>query len=190
MTRTEIENLGKDLGIDKKYLDAILSAPEIKLLVIGLDPFPQMSINIPFCKENWSDLKKDTGYRVFSSILNMGSLVGIDATPKEKAIDLARHGIIFLNSSYLLLRMLKGSAKEKAKFDGYNFNQYFINNAPTGAIICMGKAHIFTGKYMSDKGKLTKVFHAAAFPIYRDNVLWADYWTVGALKRKFKLPTV
>lgn len=193
MSDEKLKIIGEGLKIDKDYLNEILLAQKlgkIKLVVIGLDPFPTMATKIPFCKENWSDLKQDTGYRVFSSILDEGVLVGMSGTPKLKAIELAKQGIIFLNSSYLLLRTLKGLAREQAKSDAFNFNKHFIENTPAGAVICMGKAYTFTGKYMSDKSVLTKVFHAAAYPIHRSNRLWKNYWVVGELKRKFNLPKI
>ncbi|MCH7333858.1 hypothetical protein [Acinetobacter modestus] len=184
------EELVRNEIFHNEYLDALVEIYEngnIKLLIIGLDPFPNDPIGIHFCKNSWAKMKNGSGYIVFNSILDLETHIELNDSPKDLVINLAREGVILLNSSYRLLKNLKGEAKENAKKEGFEFNKLFIDKVIDQHVICLGKGYTFTKKYLKNNSKLIKVYHPATYHFKRGNPLWKDYWNKGCLKSKFDL---
>lgn len=179
-----------DSLLDEEYFKALKKAYEddnIKLVLIGLDPFPKNAIGIPFCKAEWKDLKKGTGFRVFSSLLDVDNFSAWPITPKNQAIELAKNGVIFLNSSYELLRDPNRKKGRQVFLDkGLAFNAMFLKKAQN--ILCLG---VVSFNHVEDEFKLTKLknfaYHPAARALQRADPKWKNFWDKGCLKHKFNL---
>ena len=188
--RIASQTLVSNYGFDEEYLEAIIrnvEANRIKLVLIGLDPFPTGAIGIPFCKASWSKLKKESGYRVFSSLTGSTDLEKdfANCTPKGKALELVNEGIILLNSSYQLLN--KSCDKKLVKKQAFAFNKFIIDKASDEQVLCLGnKSWGITKSLYVTETKLKHVKHPSARPKDRDSS-WQKYWNVGCLKAMFTL---
>lgn len=88
--------------MNEEYLRAISELDEIKLVIMGKDPFPTNPNGIPFCKPTWDEqlAANSSGFVVLNSL-------GVDRVdqkkftePRELFLELANHGIVFLNVVY------------------------------------------------------------------------------------------
>jgi hypothetical protein len=70
----------------KEYKTIIDNTESFELAIMGKDPYPQDLIGIPFCKETWSDLRRDncSGYYVLKSLgINFDKVEAYFDFPKD-----------------------------------------------------------------------------------------------------------
>src|SRR5690554_3297471 len=89
--------------MDTSYQTLLNSLTDIKLVIVGKDPFPTDAIGIPFCKPNWAEQLKSnsSGFHVLNSLgVISEDIEKIHPHPIDCFYHLANNGIVFLNLSY------------------------------------------------------------------------------------------
>lgn len=176
--------------LDKDYLEtikSILDSGKIRLVVIGMDPFPIDSIGIPFCKADWASLRRGTGFHVFSSLLDVDCFDECEPSPKKQAIALAKQGVILLNASYeILKKQTSPEEKRNCLAKGLKFNSEFVEEAAN--VVCLGRVSFNQlDRKFKNKKKIQFAYHPAARGKSRAKPEWFNYWTKGGLKKSLLL---
>jgi len=90
--------------IHQEYFDSLIMADNIRILIVGRDPYPNGSMGIPFCKNEINDLRK---HNCSGKYLLKGLGVDIDSetrNPNEIFFDLLKTKKVgFVNASYFYI---------------------------------------------------------------------------------------
>ena len=94
----------EELKIHQEYFDSLIMADNIRILIIGRDPYPNGSMGIPFCKDDIDDLRK---HNCSGKYLLKGLGVDIDnetRSPNDIFFDLLKtKSVGFVNASYFCI---------------------------------------------------------------------------------------
>lgn len=97
-----------ELKIHQEYFDSLIMADNIRILIVGRDPYPNGSMGIPFCKNEINDLRK---HNCSGKYLLKGLGVDIDSetrNPNDIFFDLLKTKKVgFVNASYFYIGTVK-----------------------------------------------------------------------------------
>lgn len=168
------------------YAKIIKSVENVKLSIIGKDPYPTAPMGIPFCKSNW---KEFTAYNCSGKyvIESLGSDLAeaeiLYNSPDDLFCNLAEKGIVFLNASYYFL----DSSTITKKHMQFVENSLAINLP----IIKRSENVLLCGQAKVLNSILKTEFEEAIHPDVRNKAmrpeLWETYWAKDKLKTKFNL---
>lgn len=177
--------------MNDKYLTHICNQPEIKLVIMGKDPFPKGATGIPFCKPSWEEQLNPTssGFIVINSLgISRNHLEADFVTPTNCFFELASKGIVFLNLSY---SFIDGSIrKEKHQVElrkGFETNEKFLLRA--NKILLCGEAN--KNRWNGFDAEVDEVVH----PDIRNGISryerirkdWLATWSFNSLNTRYNL---
>jgi uracil DNA glycosylase len=177
------ENLNQEILVD--YLkNAENNAENIKIVLIGQDPYPSDANGIPFCKNDLKNIKNTSGGFILKrlGILSFDSNDGI-ATFHH----LLEKGILFLNLSNQLLKTEDGKwlnreLIDELLIDSFKSNENIISKLnPSVLILRLGSQKKLSGFFKSnyykpnkDKYKILSIIHPSPFNKNRES--WRNIW--------------
>lgn len=172
----------------KSYAEIVGTITNIKLVIVGKDPFPTAPIGIPFCKTSWEEQLKDnnSGLYVLRSIgVNLEYEKTNCIAPSNLFHKLARQGVVFLNCSYHFLDTDGLPKKDHIYVDmALTVNEPIIRKADN--VLLCGEA-----KILEDKIKGVNCFHRSVHPDIRNRNSrqpeWLEWWADKAIKQFFNL---
>lgn len=89
--------------LDSHYQCTAERMSDIRLAIVGKDPYPRGACSIPFIKDTWPGLNgTSAGYYLFRSLLGC-SFMNLYESPREAAFALLVRGVVLLNVSYYCL---------------------------------------------------------------------------------------
>jgi uracil DNA glycosylase len=169
----------------EQYFDAAIKIGELKLILIGQDPYPDKIDNgIAFCKDKINDLNKTC----FPTICNS---LGIDFNIFENDFNndgkklfhhLLTKGIMFMNLSYELFE--KGRNRKQLITDYHTVNQQVIDKFPDAVILKLGLNYKAQFNNLYNRGEI--IVHPSG--LAKGHIEWNDYWEEsGRLLKKFNI---
>lgn len=178
--------------MDADYLAHITAQDNIKLVIMGKDPFPEGATGIPFCKSSWEEQLNPTssGFVVFRSLgltEPKGKLERF-TTPSGCFFDLAMKGIVFLNLSYCFIGgPIRKQRHRKELIEGFKINEKFLKRA--GNIVICGEAN--KNRWNGFDGEVNEVVH----PDIRNGISqyrsigesWLETWSFNSLNKLYTL---
>lgn len=193
----------------RPYLEKVLKAKRISLLIVGHDPYPTGAIGIPFCKRTWKEFRKRGSGRI---ILNaLGWEIPAEKKSKEgtgktkfRIIPvseisppefferqlLKKSGIAFVNLSYSHLGGVKKTAKEKLLRQAWKINKPILEKAKH-ALICSAEAKRFIERQVKDPELQKKILYAyhpsGRFLANMSVEMYGRFWKPNGLLKVFKM---
>jgi len=179
--RKEIHNL----KILTEYLEnAEKNAKNIKLVIIGQDPFPTDANGIPFCKNDLKNIKNTSG----GYILKRLGIPSFDANDGISTFyELLEKGVLFLNLSNQLLKSEDGKWLSRDRIDAlliesFNTNKIILSKLNASVLILrLGSQKKLSGFYKAnyykaykDKYNMLTKIHPSPFNRNRD--AWKKFW--------------
>lgn len=174
--------------LPKSYLDIVSTIINVKLVIVGKDPFPTAPTGIPFCKASWEEQLKDnnSGFHVLKSLgINLEYAKANCNTPSSLFHKLAEKGVTFLNCSYHFLDTSGLPKKDHSYVDkACTVNEPIIRKADN--VLLCGEAKIIEEKIIG-----IDCYHRAVHPDIQNRALrplkWRDWWAENAIKHFFDL---
>jgi hypothetical protein len=174
--------------LPQKYKEALDSKDLFRLTIVGKDPYPQKAVGIPFCKPSWESMcdKRISGLFVLQSLgLDIKKARAEFYSPVEFFIYLVREkGIAFLNRSYHYLGGAVLKKHDPQLEDAEKINQKYLQKSQN-TVLC--------GRWQ-EKHRHQKDFDNLNYAIHPDirnrnlnRASWSEWWSEGALKKKFRL---
>lgn len=175
--------------MDKRYLDACEKKMNIKLCIVGRDPYPNNAIGIPFCKSSWSELKdkRIAGYHIIKSFFGDFNFNNpLHETPRETFMELIDFGVVFLNASYAFLNKEYLNKNKHNNFvrESFKINKRIMEKSKI--IFLTGDAFEMIKWVSSDYiDKKYKVPHPSlqGRNAMKDKDEWLTYWEKGKLSK-------
>jgi len=171
--------------LDADYRTLAASSKQIRLVLLGKDPYPTGPTGIPFVKDNWATLNKNSaGYNVFCSLCGKETL-SQSPSPRALALELAARGIVFLNCSYHYLRKEVLNKYKHFRYVklAYEGNRIFLERADR--VILCGQAYPMLAwvKHDLNMDKYKSAPHPSRQARNRinDQSQWDEYWQEKAL---------
>jgi hypothetical protein len=182
---------GKKYALPEDYLNILEGLDEIKLIIMGKDPYPEDPTGIPFCKNTWNAMFQYTcSGRYVLSVLGYKRkkiLKGKYGCPAEFFKYLAgKRGIVFLNISYYYI----GGSLRKKEHEGF-IEDAMATNMPImekakSIIICgaAGKLPWIASRWiaLTTRVKVINVVHpdvrnsSSIYQSVKDE--WKKYWGI------------
>ena len=176
-------------SLDSDYVEKARNLSDIKLVILGKDPYPSGASNIPFVKDTWADLTKDSaGYNVFRS-LGGESVQTEYESPKKFVFHLLSRNIVLLNCSYNYLEKETVSQKNHAFFINTAFdNNLSILERAKRVLMCGGAEKMLSMVAVYDEGIFEKVPHPSGQSRNgaEDKSAWNKVWSINALNKAIK----
>jgi len=176
-----MKNDYKLFPLDNDYQSKASDIIDVRLVILGQDPFPTGATSIPFVKLKWSDLKKGSaGYNVFNSLYEKFPSEYFE-TPKECAFALLNLGVVFLNCSYHYLDDDTVSKVKHFRFIScaFDVNEPILKRAEV--ILACGEAHRMLGMVTTvDTNVVKKVPHPSTQSRNNptiENKIWDKHWS-------------
>lgn len=162
-----------------------LEAKQVRLVLLGRDPYRTGATGVPAFKDDWIALnKRFAGYNILCSLLGKETLSDACA-PRLLAFQLAEKGIVFLNCSYHYLSKERICRDKHGRYAelAYKENRVFLARA--GRVILCGQACSMLSwvKRDLDKDRYKCAPHPAlqARNRMKDRSRWDQYWQENAL---------
>jgi uracil DNA glycosylase len=178
--------------MNEEYLRIISELEEIKLVIMGKDPYPTNPNGIPFCKPTWNEqlAENSSGNIIFNSLGIVHINQELYLEPKDFFIELATQGVVFLN---LIYEYLEGNKVRKNRHrillaDAFRINQPYLDI--TEHIVFCGEAN---------KNRWNDVLYDNAIeavhpdmrnrnsPVHRISENWLQFWSSNSLIVRFSL---
>lgn len=185
-------SLSQKKNWDNYFNEVIRHKDNIKLVIIGQDPYPEGANGVPFCKDNLKNIKSTSGGLILQRI---GHQAFGDNDGVNTFIRLLESGILFMNLSYELLKNDEGKwlSKERIKKlldDGYTRNQEILEMLPPEAIVLrlgtQKRINTFFNEtyknFFSEKFRIQSVIHPSPFNRKRES--WINLWGNEAINTK------
>lgn len=194
-----LERKYKRFNLDSNYMRIINDLVEIKLLIVGQDPYPSGAMSIPFCKKDWADLddRRLAGYHILNSV---NENFQIDRQLKDKYNKpqiyfefLAEKGIVMLNASYYFLEKETPSRKSHFGFvyESLELNLPYLNKAQH--ILLCGNSYKMLNWVVNGLTSDVSVPHPSLQSKNKgsdkNKEQWERYWAKGALAKKYNIST-
>ena len=132
---------GKKYPLPEEYYNILTKLSEIKLIIMGKDPYPDAPTGIPFCKDTWAQMfQNNCSGRYVLSALGYESKKSLErkySRPTDFFKYLAeKKGIVFLNISYHYI----GGSLLKKDHEGYindawDTNKFIMQKAKS-VVVC------------------------------------------------------
>ena len=180
-------------GLDEEYKKICTDLKEIKLVIVGKDPFPTDAMGIPFCKEKWDMFQKNqSGIKVVESI-DKDYEKKKNMAPKAYFMYLAENGMVLLNASYYFLEGEKVSRKRHFEFVRKSLKINFPFLCKADHVFLCGDAYKMINWVVDGlSDKKHKVMHPSpqAYNSARGKDKkqeWKKYWSPGVIQKMLKL---
>ncbi len=174
----------------EEYFKKALNCKNIKLILIGQDPYPDRLDNgIAFCKDKISDLNITCFPTICVSLrIEYELLQDNFSNDGKKLFDhLMGQGILFMNLSYELLAST--DSPTKAIKDTVDLNRNIIDNVlsanPRAKVVRLGKSYekLYLNKYADFPGEV--ILHPARRAGINNREEWDKYWSTDYLRRRY-----
>lgn len=174
--------------LPQSYLSIINELDNLKLVIVGKDPFPKNPTGIPFCKFSWDEqlMDNNSGFHALRSLgINLDYAKSNYINPQKLFHKICSQGIVFLNCSYHFLGANGLPTKDHNYVDkALLVNAPIIRNA-NNVLLC-GEAKILKIKIPD-----ISCFHKAVHPDIRNRGLreekWHEWWAKDAIMHRFGL---
>ncbi len=174
--------------LPESYLTIVSTIINVKLVIVGKDPFPTAPTGIPFCKGSWEEQLKDnnSGYHILESLgINLEYAKTNYITPSGLFHKLASKGLVFLNCSYHFLDAKGLPTKDHSYVDkALTVNEPIIRKADN--VLLCGESKILEKKIIG-----INCFHSAVHPDIHNRsirpIKWNYWWKRNAIKQFFDL---
>ena len=167
-----------------EYRKAAKKVAQLKLLIVGQDPYPRGSNGIAFCKNTFDELFDQycCGKEVLFSLGYSEDMIRSDfSSPKELFFHLLSNGIAFINVSSVLLDF----ADDESIKDDIEYNSLFLDKAFSVVILGKSKAmELFKLNYPKHEvGEA--LLHPSGKAKEFNKTEWNNKWAQPYLKKEF-----
>lgn len=178
--------------MNPSYLNHIRDQNQIRLIIMGKDPYPTNANGVPFCKPTWTEQLDSSysGYHIFRSLgIESKSLETSFDNPIDYFIFLSFRGIIFLNLSYSYIGGPIRRARHNAQLrEGFNINRPFLETASNIILCGEAKKNRWNGHNYSNS---IEVVHPdirnrnSRYQSIREN--WLSNWSGNSIANRFDI---
>ena len=172
-----------------RYFEGIPST-DLKLAIVGKDPFPSCAIGIPFCKPTWEQqfaINCSGRYVLLSLGIDPATAQTAYAAPAHLFDYLRTLGIVFLNASYIHLDSKLRKRHLCYMQHAYQINRLFLNNAQT-VLYCGEASKIRWITPITRDGSYSVVHPDVRNKVHpHRSVCWLSWWGDGVLRDKLSL---
>ena len=178
------------MKIEDYYKKAKELKNNLKLVILGKDPYPSERNGIAFCKDSFSKMNKScSGRYVIESIMeeDFDDIKDMynEKTPIDLFTDLLDKGVLFLNLSNKLLT--DSDEINKNLTETLAENKQYLPKAGNFTFIKCGKFRekFFRENYLIYSEKHEIVIHPDVRNKYQRTERWDSYWKKGVLKKLY-----
>jgi len=169
-------------NLKNEYQEKLQSIDQLKLVIVGQDPYPVGANGIAFCKNTFGELEdfRCCGKDVFHSL-------GIDlehaktelSTPIELFMDLLDQGIAFINVNHELFSA--NSNVEKYK----DYNNQFLSKADKIVVLGLSTAKTAFLQHYSNYSNVSYLIHPSGRNKNSTPEQWNAIWANTYLKNNY-----